>query len=43
MNLTRILAVTIVCAVALILGVSAVAYVGERIVNLRPHAVAYKE
>ncbi len=40
MNLTRTLALTLVCAVALILGLSAVAYVGERLVNLRPHAVA---
>ena len=33
-SLSRTIAITIVCAVALILGVSAVGYVGERIVTL---------
>ncbi len=33
-SLKRTIAITLVCAVALILGVSAVGYVGERIVQV---------
>ncbi len=33
-SLKRTIALTLVCAVALILAVSAIGYVGERIVNL---------